>query len=55
MRATVLPKAIILTKVHRAAADVFIIEKMHSYTLPKVILIWDAPIPADRWQCSLWP
>ena len=20
-----------------------------------VILIWAAPIPADRWHCSLWP
>ena len=20
-----------------------------------VMLIWAAPIPADRWQCSLWP
>ena len=31
-----------------------IIETMHSYTLP-VKLIWAAPIPADRWHCSLWP
>ena len=20
-----------------------------------VMLIWAAPIPADRWHCSLWP
>ena len=20
-----------------------------------VLLIWAAPIPADRWHCSLWP
>ena len=20
-----------------------------------VMLIWGAPIPADRWRCSLWP
>ena len=20
-----------------------------------VMLIWDAPIPADRWHCSMWP
>ena len=20
-----------------------------------VMLIWAAPIPADRWRCSLWP
>ena len=31
----------------------YIIETMHSYTLP--MLIWAAPIPADRWHCSLWP
>ena len=34
----------------------YIIETMHSYTLPiYVMLIWAAPIPADRWHCSLWP
>ena len=20
-----------------------------------IMLIWAAPIPADRWHCSLWP
>ena len=23
--------------------------------IPYVRLIWAAPIPADRWHCSLWP
>ena len=23
--------------------------------IPYVMLIWAAPIPADRWHCSLWP
>ena len=23
--------------------------------IASVMLIWPAPIPADRWHCSLWP
>ena len=23
--------------------------------IANVMLIWAAPIPADRWHCSLWP
>ena len=34
----------------------YIIETMHPYTLIAYVrLIWAAPIPADRWHCSLWP
>ena len=34
----------------------YIIETMHSYIfITYVMLIWAAPIPADRWHCSLWP
>ena len=39
------------TKIVKAHQRPYIIETMHSYTM----LIWAAPIPADRWHCSLWP
>ena len=45
-RETIIPGVAPETLYHRDDALLYI-----AY----VMLIWAAPIPADRWHCSLWP